>query len=104
MECEFVTQFLKNVFDWLVEANLIVSQPEEKSLILCNKGLSDIENMIFIAVKYHIYVKRIAMEWLRLEGFISYLKSIYQYEWVIACQNNDMQKHHKRWKHVILCI
>ena len=101
-ECEVVHPFLQEVFDWLIKQGLIEIIPDQKSFILGNLQLREIENMVFIVVKYFIYKSRLKTEWLNMKLFILFLKSFYTIEHKIAMQNNMVEAYKRRWRNVLL--
>ena len=94
--------FLQEVFDWLIKQRLIEIIPDQKSFILGNLQLREIENMVFIVVKYFIYKSRLKTEWLNVKLFILFLKSFYTIEHQIAMQNNMVEAYKRRWRNVLL--
>ena len=75
---------------------------ETIDILFCNAGMSNIQNMIILLVKFYIYQQRMKKSLPDFNGFTEYLKKYQKTEKLIYYNKNEYMKFIDRWNPFIL--
>ena len=101
-ECQFSRNVWRNLKIWMSNVLHENINIETIDILFCNAGMSNIQNMIILLVKFYIYQQRMKKSLPDFNGFTEYLKKYQKTEKLIYYNKNEYMKFIDRWNPFIL--
>ena len=97
VQCDKVQIVWRIAYDFIRTHGFEIDSVSQASKILGDKGLPQVVNMVFIAVKQYIYCKRCKKEPLNIREFRSILYDYFNIEKFYATKDLSLHKFNKKW-------